>query len=182
MPILRMNPLVGVLAFAVACGEVAAAPPAVPRAGGPDHPESDWAMWKRDPALAACHARVRAQGDLVAGVAAFAQACAAATRMHQIDQTVVGTQQAHETPFAIPVQVEANHCYRAYGMAAPSLLDLNLAFVDSMGHVAGADGTEGSIAVALDDGAVCFSQADDVKLNVSSGNGGGKFAVQIWSD
>ena len=102
--------------------------------------------------------------------------------MHQIDQTVVGTQQAHETPFAIPVQVEANHCYRAFGMAASSLLDLNLAFVDSVGRIAAADATVGAIAVALEDGVVCFSQADDVKLNVSSGNGGGKFAVQIWSD
>jgi len=179
MPILRTLVFA---AAAAACGEEVAAPPAVPRAGVPDHPDSEWANWRQAPALAACHAHVQAQGDLVAGVAAVAQACRAATGMHQIDQTVVGTQQAHETPFAVPVRVEANHCYRAYGMAAWSLLDLNLAFVDSVGRNAGADAAESSIAVALEDGVVCFSQADDVKLNVSSGNGGGKFAVQIWSD
>jgi hypothetical protein len=67
-------------------------------------------------------------------------------------------------------------------LAASSLLDLDVAFVDSLGRSAGGDETEGPIAVALEDGAVCFSHADDVTLNVSSGNGGGKFAVQIWAD
>ena len=170
------------LVGAAACAEPAAPPAVAVHASGPDHPESEWAKWKREPALAACHAHAEAQQDLVAGVAAVAQACAQASRMHQIDQTVVGTKQAHEPPFAVPVHVEADHCYRAFGLAASSLLDLDVAFVDSLGRSAGGDETEGPIAVALEDGAVCFSHADDVTLNVSSGNGGGKFAVQIWAD
>jgi hypothetical protein len=170
------------LVGAAACAEPATPPAVTAHASAPDHPDSEWATWKRDPALAACHAHVEAQQDLVAGVAAMAQACAQASRMHQIDQTVVGTKQAHETPFAIPVHVEADHCYRAFALAASSLLDLDVAFVDSLGRSAGGDETEGSVAVALEDGAVCFSQADDVTLSVSSRNGGGKFALQIWAD
>jgi hypothetical protein len=34
----------------------------------------------------------------------------------------------------------------------------------------------------LEDGEICFSQADDVKVNVAAGSGGGKFAVEIWGD
>jgi hypothetical protein len=171
-----------VFAACVASCADATPPPATPRAGGPDHPDSERATWKRDPALAACHAQVTPQDDLLAGVAALAQGCAAASHMHQVDQTVVGTTQAHATPFSVPLHVEAHHCYRAFGMSASSLLDLDVAFVDSLGKSAGSDGTEGSIAVALEDGEVCFSQADDAHVTVSSGNGLGKFAVEIWSD
>jgi hypothetical protein len=175
--------LLALLVTASACAEDAAAPaPATPRAAGPDQPDSPWAKWKHEPALAACHAAARAQDDLPAGVEALGEACAAAGRMHPIGQMVVGTQQAHAAPFEIPMHVEADHCYRAYGMGAFSLLDLNVVFVDSLGRSAGGDASEGPIAVALEDGAVCFSQADDVKVNVSSGNGGGKFAVAIWAD
>jgi hypothetical protein len=175
--------VLALLATAPACAEDAAAPPpAAPRGAGPDQPDSPWAQWKHDPALAACHASARARDDLPVGVVALGEACAAAGRMRPIGQIVVGTQQAHAPAFEIPVHVEADHCYRAYGMGAFSLLDLNLAFVDSLGRSAGGDDSHGPIAVALEDGAVCFSQADDVKVNVSSGNGGGKFAVAIWSD
>jgi hypothetical protein len=165
-----------------ACQESAPPPPVVPRAAAPDHPDSPLATWKRDPALNGCHAGVQPQENLLEGVTALAQACAGASRMHQIDQTVVGTKQAHETPFEIPVHVEADHCYRAYGMSSSSLLDLDVAFVDSAGRFAGGDATVGSIAVALEDGAVCFSQGEDAKVSVRSENGGGKFAVQVWAE
>jgi hypothetical protein len=181
---LRPRCVVGVLVAIGAAGcQEAAAPPAVaPRPGAPDHADSPLAKWKRDPALAACHAEAQPQENLIDGVTALAQGCASASKMHQIEQTVVGTKQAHEAPFEIPVQVEADHCYRAYGMSSSSLLDLHVAFVDSSGRFAGGDATTGPIAVALEDGAVCFSQADDAKVTVSSDNGGGKFAVQIWAD
>jgi hypothetical protein len=36
--------------------------------------------------------------------------------------------------------------------------------------------------VVLEDGAVCFTQADEASIVVSVGAGSGAYAVQVWSD
>jgi hypothetical protein len=172
------------LASLVACGggTADAAAPVAPSHAVANHPDSDRATWKREPSFASCYANVGPGAEVVARVTAMGDACARVTKMHQVGQTVQGLRQALDHPFAIPLHVEANHCYRVYGAADSSLLDLDLALVDSAGKSAGADATDGADAVLLEDGAVCFTSQDDATLNVSSGNGGGKFAVEVWSD
>jgi hypothetical protein len=83
---------------------------------------------------------------------------------------------------AIPLHAEANHCYRVYGLSEDALQDLDIAVIDSAGKSCGEDGSDSPDAVVLEGGAICFTAADDVKVNVAAGAGAGKFAVEIWGD
>ncbi|HEY5243576.1 MAG TPA: hypothetical protein VIJ22_18980 [Polyangiaceae bacterium] len=185
--------LLAVVSSVVACGGSAdtSAPPVTPkpadmdksaRPPAPTKPDSDKVAWKQGAPYASCHNDVKTGADLVAGVTAMATACAGLTKMHQIGQIVQGTRQNLDPAQAIPLHAEANHCYRAYGLSENSLQDLDIAMVDSTGKSCGEDGSDSPDAVVLEDGVICFSQADDVKVNVAAGSGGGKFAVEIWGD
>jgi hypothetical protein len=148
----------------------------------PTKPDSDKVSWKQDPAMASCHNDVKTGADLSAGVSAMAQGCAALLKMHRIGQPIQGSRQNLDPAQSIPLHVEANHCYRIYGLSEDGLKDLDIAVIDSAGKSAGEDGSDSPDAVVLEDGKLCFSQADDVKVNVAAGSGGGKFVVEIWGD
>ncbi len=148
----------------------------------PSKPDSDKVTWKKDATFAKCHNDVQTGKDLSAGVTAMAQGCASLMKMHQVGKTVQGSRQNLDPAQTIPLHVEANHCYRIYGLSEDSLQDLDIAVIDSAGKSAGEDGSDSPDAVVLEDGELCFTQADDVKVNVAAGNGGGKFALEIWSD
>jgi hypothetical protein len=191
--LLRLSPLaLLVVAPFVACGGSGAATPGsvVPKAASadpfapplPTKPESDKVTWKKDPSYAKCHNDVKTGADLAAGVAAMAQPCAAPLKMHQVGQLVQGSRQNLDPAQSIPLHAEAGHCYRVYGLSEDALQDLDIAIVDSAGKTAAEDGSDSPDSVVLEDGVVCFTQTDDVKVNVAAGNGGGKFAVAIWSD
>jgi hypothetical protein len=177
-----------------ACGGGSAetsAPPVTPkpanidkaaRPPAPTKPDSDKVTWKQGAPYASCHNDVKTGADLVAGVTAMATACVALTKMHQIGPTVTGSRLNLDPPQAIPLHAEANHCYRVYGLSEDSLQDLDIAVIDSTGKSTGEDGSDSPDAVVLEDGEICFSQADDVKVNIAAGSGGGKFAVEIWGD
>jgi hypothetical protein len=146
----------------------------------PTKPDSDKVTWKQDPSFAKCHNDVKTGADLVAGVTAMAQGCAGLMHLHQIGKTVedrfANLDQAHP----IPLHAEANHCYRVYGLSEDALQDLDIAMVDSAGKSAGEDGSDSPDAVVLEDGEICFTVTDDVKVNVAAGAGSGKYAVEIW--
>jgi hypothetical protein len=146
----------------------------------PTHPDSDKVKWKQDPSYAKCHNDVKTGADLVAGVTAMAQGCASLMNMHQVGQTVQDTYKLNDPAHPIPLHAEAGHCYRVFGLSEDSLQDLDIAIMDSTGQSAGEDGSDSPDAVVLEDGEVCFSQTDDVKVNVAAGNGQGKYAVEIW--
>jgi hypothetical protein len=171
---------------APATAATAAAQPAPAAASsGPkpaDKPDSDKVTWKRDASFAKCHNDVKTGADLVAGVTAMAQGCASLMKMHQVGQTVQGTRGNLDPAQVIPVHADANHCFRVYGLSEDALKDLDIAMVDSAGKSAGEDGSDSPDAVVLEDGAICFTVADDVKVNIAAGSGSGKFAVEVWSD
>jgi hypothetical protein len=188
---LALVSLVSFASLAVACGGGSSSTPAVqPVAPKPVNigpppatkPDSDKVTWKQGAPWASCHNDVKTGTDLVAGVTAMAQGCAALTKMHQIGATVQGTRQNLDPAQSIPLHAEANHCYRVYGLSEASLQDLDIAIVDSAGKACGEDGSDSPDAVVLEDGAICFAQTDDVKVNIAAGSGGGKFAVEIWGD
>jgi hypothetical protein len=181
------------VSLSVACGGGSSdtPPPTTPKPVGidknvrppaPTKPDSEKVTWTQGAPYASCHNDVRTGPDLVAGVTAMAQACASLTKMHQIGATVQGNRTNLDPAQPIPLHAEANHCYRVYGLSEDALQDLDIAMIDSTGKSAGEDGSDSPDAVVLEDGKICFSQADDVKVNVAAGNGAGKFAVQIWGD
>jgi hypothetical protein len=69
-----------------------------------------------------------------------------------------------------------------HGVAAATIQDLDVLIKDSTGAPAGEDTTDDPTPVVLEDGAVCFTQADEASVIVSVGAGSGGYAVQVWSD
>lgn len=148
----------------------------------PAKPDSDKVTWKQDPSYAKCHNDVKTGADLVAGVTAMAQGCAASMNMHQIGQTTQDTFKDGDKAHTIPLHAEQGHCYRVYGLSEDALQDLDIAMMDSTGKECAEDGSDSPDAVLLEDGEVCFTAADDVNVNVAAGSGSGKYAVEIWGN
>lgn len=170
------------IAFALclaACGKPAAAP------AFDDKPQSAKVTYKKDPAFAQCHKGFQPASndqDLAADAAAMAKTCAETTKMHKLGETLTGQRAESDAPNKFPLKLAGGHCYRAYGVAETMLTDLNLLLRDGAGKVAGKDTNQDQSPVLLEDGAVCFHAADDATLEVTSGMGQGKFAIEVWSD
>jgi hypothetical protein len=138
---------------------------------------------KTDASWAGCHQSYQAKNaDVSKDVEAMAKSCAAVTKMHLVGKTFTGKQSDSQVPQSFPFKAEANHCYRVYAQAASGIQDLDVFINDSAGESAGEDSTDDPSPVVLEDGAVCFKEADDAKVVVSVGMGSGAYAVQIWSD
>jgi hypothetical protein len=138
---------------------------------------------RTNPAWAPCHSAytLAPNGDVVAAVDQMAKGCADTTRMHLVD-SFKGSQAANNPPQSFSFRAEANHCYRAYGVAASGITDLDLLVKDSTGAVAGEDSTDDPTPVVLEDGAICFKEADAASVMVSIGGGGGAYGVELWGD
>jgi len=138
---------------------------------------------KHDPAWAACHATyVAVSKDLVAESLRAGKGCEAVTKMHPILKPEKGTQSDRNPSQEVKFEGKAGTCYRVYAMADAGIKDLDLLLKDSTGAVAAEDSTDDSSPVLAEDGAICFSELDDVTLVVSVGAGKGSWALQIWSD
>jgi hypothetical protein len=132
---------------------------------------------------AACAASFKPQaGDLGAEVQKLAKGCADATKMRAVGGVLTGTQAQGAAAQTFKLKAEANHCYRVYGVTAPSVKNIEVLVVDSEGFTAYEARSDEPRLVATDDGAICFKSADDAQLLVSVGAGDGAFALQIWSD
>jgi len=146
-------------------------------------PGSTKATAKNDPAWAACHQNFKPKGkdkDVSKDVTALAKSCAKATKLKQLGKTITGKQSDSGSPQTYPLKAQANHCYRVYAQAGDGIKDLDVAIKDSTGAVAGEDSTDSATAIVLDDGAVCFKEADAAEVVVSVGSGSGAYALQIW--
>jgi hypothetical protein len=140
---------------------------------------------KNDPAWASCHANAKLKGkdkDVSKDVAALSKACAKATKLKLVGKTLTGKQSDSGSPQSYPLKALAKHCYRVYAAGGDGIKNLNVAIKDSAGNVAGEDSTDSATAIVLDDGAVCFKEADAATVVVSVGSGSGAYAVQIWGD
>jgi hypothetical protein len=140
---------------------------------------------KNDPAWAACTGTAKLKGkdkEVSKDVAALSKACAKATKMKLVGKTLTGKQSDSGSPQSFPLKAAAKHCYRVYAAGGEGIKDLDVAIKDSAGNVAGEDATDAATAVVLEDGAVCFKEADAATVVVSVGSGSGAFALQIWGD
>jgi hypothetical protein len=146
-------------------------------------PESGKVTWKRDVPKKNCHSSAKG-ADLVSSVTAIASACIDTSKMHQLGSPTTGEGQASSATMVktIPLAGKANHCYRIFGLAEPTVTDFDIAVMDSAGKSAGEDTTDTNDAIVLEDGAICFTQDDAATVNTAVATGKGKWAVEIWSD
>jgi hypothetical protein len=172
-----------------ACGG-SAPPPAsagsaatTPAAVQATKPESAKVTWKKEPSPKNCHQAPKA-GDLTPQTTAIATACVDAAKMHQVGTPTSGEGQASTSTMvkSIPLAAKANHCYRIFGLAEAAVTDFDIAVMDSAGKLAGEDTTDGSDAIVLEDGAICFNADDAASVNTAVASGNGKWTVEIWGD
>lgn len=134
---------------------------------------------RTDGALYSCGAGQRPSAkdpaDLVKRVG---EGCASASKMKPFGTLIRGTQADKDAHQEHKVRVEANKCYRVYFATDENVKDAVLVMRDSAGDMVG----ESPGAALPEDGAVCFTSADEITLMVAMGAGKGAYAVQVWSD
>jgi hypothetical protein len=167
----------------------AATPPAASSAATPPEPpaQAEQKSKKADKKVvgsewADCHKDVKSTANHTADVAKLGKACEKATKMKAMGKVLTGSQDAEGKPQQFPLKAEAGKCYRVYAAADKGITDLDIAIKDSNGDIAGDDSTDDPTPVVLEDGAVCFKEADAATVIVSVGGGKGKYALQVWSD
>jgi hypothetical protein len=174
-------------ALIAACGGQAASAPA-PRAVASDTasmPPSAKAETKTDPAYAACHNTYKPTSndqDVAADLDAMAKGCADTTKMKKAGDTLTGDIREKAPPVSFPLSAQSGKCYRIFGMSQSTMQDFNIAIVDSSGALVSQDTTEDASPVVAEDGKVCFKVSDAATIRAAAGGGGGKFALQVWSD
>jgi hypothetical protein len=147
------------------------------------NPISGKVTLKRDPAWASCLRGYEAKKkDVAKDVQAMALGCAKVTNMKIVGKTLTGKQSDQDAPQTFPLPAEAGRCYRVYSQASEGIRDLDVAVKDGAGALAAEDSTDDSSPVLLEDGAICFKEADGATIVVSVGLGKGTYALEVWRD
>ncbi len=123
-----------------------------------------------------------ATGNIKTEVARLAAGCAEVAKLHRLGEPFEGEQGAADRPQTFRWKARAGHCYRAYGVAAPAVRNLDLLVTDSRGATLAQDGHDEGAPVVPVAGAACFKEDDDAVVVVSVGDGKGGFAVEIRED
>jgi hypothetical protein len=132
-----------------------------------------------DAALAACGGAAKPQAkDPAEHVKKIGEACASASKMKPMGAILRGQQGDKDAHQENKFRAEANHCYRLYFAGDEAVKDVVLLLRDSAGDVV----AESPGPAVPEDGAACFTAADDVSVLVSIGSGKGAWAAQVWSD
>jgi hypothetical protein len=134
---------------------------------------------KTDGALYACGGGAKPSAkdpaDLVKRVG---ESCASAAKMKPVGTMIRAQQADKDAHQEHKLRVEANKCYRVFFATDENVRDAVLVMRDSAGDVV----AESPGAALPEDGAVCFTTADEVTMMVAIGSGKGSYAAQVWSD
>jgi hypothetical protein len=150
----------------------------------PDTPSTK-AETKSDPSFAPCHQSFKPSSsdqDVASDVGAMAKGCADATKMTKSGDTLSGELREKMPPMTFPLGAQAGKCYRVYGISQTTMQDFDIMVVDSTGALVAQDTTDDVSPVVLEDGKFCFKVSDAATIRASAGAGGGKFALEVWSD
>lgn len=134
---------------------------------------------KQDGALYACGGGgTAAAKDPADKVKKTGESCATASKMHAVGAVLRGTETDKDAHQEHKIRVEANKCYRVYFATDEAVKDAVIVMRDSNGDLVG----ESPGAALPEDGAYCFTTADEVTLMIAVGSGKGAYAAQVWSD
>ncbi len=134
---------------------------------------------KTDAALYACGGGAKPSAkDPAELVKRLGEACAAAAKMKPVGALIRGQQADKDAHQEHKVRVEANKCYRVVFATDENVKDAVVVMRDSAGDVV----AESPGAALPEDGALCFTSADEVTLLIGIGAGKGAYAAQVWSN
>lgn len=134
---------------------------------------------KTNGALFACGggASPRAK-DPAALVKRLGESCSAAAKMKPASAMIRAQQADKDAHQEHKLRVAANKCYRVVFATDEAVTDAVVIMRDSAGDIV----AESPGAALPDDGAICFTSADEITLMVGIGGGKGAYALQVWSD
>ncbi len=134
---------------------------------------------KTDGALFACGGGAKPSAkDPADLVKRLGESCAGAAKMKPVGAMIKAQQADRDAHQEHKVRVEANRCYRVVFATDENVRDAVVIMRDSAGDMV----AESPSAALPDDGAVCFTAADEVTLMIGIGSGKGAYAAQVWSD
>lgn len=125
-----------------------------------------------------CASDAKAGGDPSEQVKRMGEACRAATKMRPVGDAMRSEQTDKDAHQEKRFRAEANKCYRVYFASDDKAKDTVVVMRDSAGDMVG----ESPNRALPEDGAVCFTTADEVTLLVAVGSGKGAWALQVWGD
>lgn len=134
---------------------------------------------KTDGALFACGGGAKPTAkDPADLVKRLGEACAAAAKMKPVGAIIRAQQADKDAHQEHKLRVEANKCYRVVFAADENVKDAVVVMRDSAGDIV----AESPGAALPEDGALCFTAADEITLMVGIGAGKGAYAMQVWSE
>ncbi len=134
---------------------------------------------KSDPALFSCGGGAKPIAkDPADLVKRLGESCASAAKMKPVGAMIRAQQADRDAHQEHKLRVEANKCYRVVFATDENVHDAVVVMRDSAGDVV----AESAGAALPEDGAVCFTAADEVTLLIGVGAGKGSYAAQVWSD
>ena len=134
---------------------------------------------KEDAALAECGGKEPPHAkDPAALVKKIGEACAASSKMKPVGAALKGTQADRDPHQDSKFHVEANHCYRVYFATDDSVKDAVITLRDGAGDVI----TSSPGPAAPQNGAFCFTTADDITLTLGIGASKGAWPPQVWGN
>ena len=134
---------------------------------------------KPDPALFACGGGAKPNAkDPADLVKRLGESCAAAAKMKPVGAMIRAQQADKDAHQEHKLRVEANKCYRVVFATDENVKDAVVVMRDSAGAIV----AESPGAALPDDGAFCFTSADEITLLVGIGAGKGAYAFQVWSN
>jgi hypothetical protein len=134
---------------------------------------------RADAALAACAGASRAQAkDPADLVKRLGEVCASASKMKPASAMLRGQQSDKDAHQESKFRAEANHCYRLYFAGDDAVKDVVVVLRDSAGDIV----AESPGPAVPEEGAACFTAADEVSVLVGVGSGKGAWAAQVWGD
>ncbi|MDB4933629.1 MAG: hypothetical protein JWP87_601 [Labilithrix sp.] len=134
---------------------------------------------KTDGALFACGGGAKPTAkDPADLVKRLGEACASAAKMKPVGPMIRAQQADRDAHQEHKVRVEANKCYRVVFATDENVHDAVVVMRDSAGDIV----AESPAAALPEDGALCFTTADEVTLMVGIGSGKGAYAAQVWSE
>jgi hypothetical protein len=132
-----------------------------------------------DPALFTCGGGAKPVAkDPADLVKRLGESCASAAKMKPVGPMIRAQQADRDAHQEHKVRVEANKCYRVVFATDENVHDAVVVMRDSAGDMVG----ESAGAALPEDGAMCFTTADEVTLLIGIGAGKGAYAAQVWSD
>jgi hypothetical protein len=134
---------------------------------------------KTDGALYACGGGTKPSAkDPAELVKRVGEACAGAAKMKPVGPMMRAQQADRDAHQEHKLRVEPNKCYRVVFATDENVKDAVIVMRDSAGDMV----AESAGAALPEDGAICFSVADEITLMIAVGAGKGAYAAQVWSD